>query len=107
MLIERKNRKILIKISYSFELLQAREEFRVEKYRNKIEWAVGIIQRHYVLWKRRQYLMTLPLRFNTNSMSPVNIEWPSAPRFLIETSQLLKNIFHRWRVRLIEFKLKI
>lgn len=74
----------------------------MEKYRNKIEWAVGIIQRHYVLWKRRQYLMTLPLRFNTNSMSPVNIEWPSAPRFLMETSQLLKNIFHRWRVRLID-----
>ena len=25
-------------------------------------------------------------------------DWPSAPRFLLEASQLLKNIFHRWRV---------
>lgn len=30
---------------------QAREEYRLEKYRKKVEWAVAIIQRQYVQWK--------------------------------------------------------
>lgn len=30
-------------------------------------------------------------------MSPICHDWPTAPTFLTETSQLLRNIFHRWR----------
>lgn len=83
--------------SISFAL-KAREEYRFAKYKKQVEWAITIIQRCYVVWKRRQYLLTLPLRLQANSMSPICTEWPSAPRFLLEASQLLKNIFHRWRV---------
>lgn len=32
---------------------QAREEYRLEKYRKKVEWAVDVIQRQYVQWKVR------------------------------------------------------
>lgn len=88
--------------------LQAREEYRFAKYKKQVEWAITIIQRCYILWKRRHFLLTLPLRLQTNSMSPICTDWPSAPRFLLEASQLLKNIFHRWRVsyamRQITFK---
>lgn len=82
-----------------FNFLQAREEYRFAKYKKQVEWAIMIIQRCYVLWKRRQYLLTLPIRLHASSMSPICTDWPSAPRFLLEASQLLKNIFHRWRVR--------
>lgn len=50
------------------------------------------------MWKRRHFLLTLPLRLQPSSLSPICNEWISAPRFLHEASQLLKNIFHRWRV---------
>lgn len=33
-----------------------------------------------------------------NSMSPLCNEWPSAPAFLQETSMLLRQIYHKWRV---------
>ena len=64
-----------------------------------------MIQRNYILWKRRQFLITLPMRLQANSLSPISTEWPSAPKFLTETSQLLKTIFHRWRVNKVNFKL--
>lgn len=101
--------------------LQAREEYRIIKYRKQVDWAVGVIKRQYVQWKvcaawslyllhlllkllllllqRRQFLLTLPLRLPINSSSPLCIEWAIAPRFLAETSQLLRNIYHRWRVK--------
>lgn len=68
------------------------------KYREKVEWAVGVIHRQYIQWKRRQFLLTLPLRLPSDSMSPLCFEWPVAPHYLTETSQLLRNIYHRWRV---------
>lgn len=97
--------------------LQAREEYRIMKYHKQVEWAVRVVKRQYVQWKvcgivssststfyiiyhlqRRQFLLTLPLRLPINSSSPLCIEWAVAPRFLTETSQLLRNIYHRWRV---------
>lgn len=83
------------------QYIQAREEYRFIKYRKQIEWAVGVIQKNYILWKRRHFLITLPMRLQANSLSPISTEWPSAPKFLAETSQLLKTIFHRWRVSLL------
>ncbi|CRK94774.1 CLUMA_CG008268, isoform A [Clunio marinus] len=84
-------------ISSAWRTWRAKAEYRFAKYKKQVEWAITIIQRCYILWKRRQYLLTLPLRLQSNSMSPICTEWPTAPRFLIETSQLLKSIFHRWR----------
>ncbi|KAG5671774.1 hypothetical protein PVAND_001951 [Polypedilum vanderplanki] len=75
----------------------AREEYRFIKYRKQVEWAVNTIQRNYITWKRRQFLMTLPMRLHANSLSPISTEWPTGPKFLSECSQLLKIIFHRWR----------
>lgn len=45
----------------------------------------------------REFLFTLLLRLPHDNMSPICREWPTAPSFLAETSQLLRNIFHRWR----------
>ncbi|KAL7026106.1 hypothetical protein ACKWTF_013794 [Chironomus riparius] len=75
----------------------AREEYRFIKYRKQIEWAVSVIQKNYILWKKRHFLITLPMRLQANSLSPMSPEWPSSPKFLVEASQLLKTIFHRWR----------
>ena len=69
------------------------------KYRKQVEWAIKIIQRNYILWKRRQFLITLPMRLQPNSLSPICYEWPQASKCLSETSSLLKTIFHRWRVK--------
>lgn len=64
--------------------------------------AVAIIQRQYLRWKQRQFLLTLTLRLPANSMSPISTEWIVAPRFLTETSRLLRQIFHRWRVSMTD-----
>lgn len=77
---------------------QAREKYRFAKYKKQVEWAITIIERNYIMWKRRHFLLTLPLRLQPSSLSPTCNEWISAPRFLLEASQLLKTIFHRWRV---------
>lgn len=58
---------------------------------------MNVIQRQYFQWKRRQFLLTLTLRLPADSLSPLCMEWPVAPRFIQETSQLLRNIHHRWR----------
>lgn len=68
------------------------------KYQEIAKLAVAIIQRQYLRWKQRQFLLTLTLRLPANSMSPISGEWIVAPRFLAETSRLLRQIFHRWRV---------
>lgn len=78
--------------------IKAREKYRFAKYKKQVEWAITIIERNYIMWKRRHFLLTLPLRLQPSSLSPICNEWISAPRFLHEASQLLKNIFHRWRV---------
>lgn len=80
-----------------------------------------MIQRHYIVWKvisciiadlnrcvyysnalswlqQRQFLLTLTLRLPANSLSPISNEWITAPCHLTETSRLLQNIFHKWRV---------
>lgn len=82
----------------SISIFQAREEFRFAKYKKQVNIAIVIIERSYIAWKRRHYLLTLPIRFHATSMSPMCSEWPTAPKFLLEASQLLKNIFHKWRV---------
>lgn len=71
------------------------------KYRKQVEWAVAVIQRQYIQWKKRQFLLTLPLRITGNVMSPTSVEWPTVPSFLAETSLLLRNIHHRWKVFII------
>lgn len=69
------------------------------KYRKQVEWAVAVIQRQYVQWKKRQFLLTLHLRMAGNVMSPTCVDWPTVPSFLAETSLLLRNIHHRWKVK--------
>lgn len=82
---------------FNFNKLQAKEEYRLIKYRKQVDWAMNVIQRQYYQWKRRQFLLTLTLRLPSDSSSPLCMEWPVAPRFIAETSQLLRNIHHRWR----------
>lgn len=77
---------------------QAKEKHRVTKYRKIAKWAADQIQSQYIRWKQRQFLLTLTLRLPTNSLSPISCEWITAPRYLTETSRLLKIIFHKWRV---------
>lgn len=67
------------------------------KYRKQVEWAMQVIYKYFIKWKTRQFLLTLPMCLPPNSMSPLSLEWPIAPKFLTETSRLLRNIYHRWR----------
>lgn len=48
--------------------------------------------------QRRHFLLTLLLHLPPDSLSPLSSEWTAAPAFLAETSLLLRNIYHRWRV---------
>ncbi|XP_040151544.1 unconventional myosin-Ib isoform X2 [Anopheles arabiensis] len=74
-----------------------REKIRLVEFRKQALWAVQVIGRFFVLLKTREFLLTLLLRLPHDNMSPICHEWPSAPTFLAETSQLLRTIFHRWR----------
>ncbi|XP_038106815.1 unconventional myosin-Ia isoform X2 [Culex quinquefasciatus] len=74
-----------------------REKIRVVEFKKQAHWAVQVIGRFFVLIKTREFLLTLLLRLPHDNMSPICHDWPPAPSFLAETSQLLRNIFHRWR----------
>lgn len=51
-------------------------------------------------FQKRQFLSTLMLRLPASSFSPISNEWVTTPCYLNEVSCLLRNIFHKWRVRL-------
>ncbi|EAT34876.1 AAEL012922-PA [Aedes aegypti] len=74
-----------------------REKLRITEFKKQAHWAVQVIGRFFVLIKTREFLVTLLLRLPHDNMSPICHDWPTAPTFLTETSQLLRNIFHRWR----------
>lgn len=67
------------------------------RYKRQVKWAVDVITRYYVRWKIRQFLLSIPLRLPPNTLSPLSIDWPTAPKFLSETSRLLRAIYHRWK----------
>ncbi|XP_063230710.1 unconventional myosin-Ia isoform X2 [Bacillus rossius redtenbacheri] len=75
----------------------AREEYRILKHRKLVEWAVGVIQRYYIRWKRKQFLLRLYRQLPPDHESPVSRDWPPCPRRVSETSQLLRRVHHRWR----------
>ncbi|KAJ8921520.1 hypothetical protein NQ315_003138 [Exocentrus adspersus] len=82
----------------------AREEYRILKHRKQVEWAARVIQRHYIQWKRRQFLLNLPRMLPNDADSPICREWPEPHGRLAECSNLLKKIHHRWRCH--KFRLK-
>uniref|UniRef100_A0A1B0CDW7 Putative myosin head n=1 Tax=Lutzomyia longipalpis TaxID=7200 RepID=A0A1B0CDW7_LUTLO len=90
-------RRSQIAIAKAWRKWRSREEYRVMKYQRQINWVVEVIERHYINWKRRQFLILLPHRLPLDSMSPLCNEWPRVPHYLAETSQLLRKIYHRWR----------
>ncbi|KAL1516445.1 hypothetical protein ABEB36_000361 [Hypothenemus hampei] len=93
----KKIRRSQMIIASAWRSWRAREEYRILKYRKQVEWAARVIQRHYIQWKRRQYVLTLLEQLPPNSNSPLSDEWPSCiPRF-DEFSSLLKKIHHKWR----------
>ncbi|XP_039290294.1 unconventional myosin-Ia isoform X3 [Nilaparvata lugens] len=75
----------------------AREEYRVLKRRKQVEWAVRVIQRHFIRWKRRQFLLRLAQELPTDCDSPISRDWPPCHRRLAETSLLLRRLHHKWR----------
>ncbi|KAJ8930515.1 hypothetical protein NQ314_016677 [Rhamnusium bicolor] len=82
----------------------AREEFRILKHRKQVEWAARVIQRHYIQWKRRQFLLSLCRILPEDADSPICREWPQPYNKLLECSNLLRKIHHRWRCH--KFRLK-
>ncbi|KAJ8960489.1 hypothetical protein NQ318_013773 [Aromia moschata] len=82
----------------------AREEFRIMKHRKQVEWAARVIQRHYIQWKRRQFLLNLCRMLPEDADSPICREWPQTCSKLSETGNLLRKIHHRWRCQ--KFRLK-
>lgn len=85
-------------ILFSLCTFKRRRENHLVFYRNRLEWAVNVISHHYRLWKIRQYLYTIWLRLPANTLSPLSTEWPTVTSgFLVNTSRLLHDIYHRWR----------
>ncbi|KAJ4450178.1 hypothetical protein ANN_01585 [Periplaneta americana] len=84
-------------IASAWRSWRAREEYRILKRRKQVEWAVNIIQRHYIRWKRRQFLLRLARQLPPESESPISREWPPCHRRLAETSLILRRIHHKWR----------
>ncbi|XP_059485085.1 unconventional myosin-Ia-like isoform X5 [Neocloeon triangulifer] len=73
----------------------AREEYRELKRRKQIEWAVQVIQTHYLQWRRRQYLQRLCVSLPSDS--PVCREWPMAAKRLADANLMLRRMHHKWR----------
>nr|CAD7586434.1 unnamed protein product [Timema genevievae] len=57
-------------IASAWRSWRAREEYRILKHRKQVEWAVGVIQRHYICWKRRQFLLRLSKQLSSECDSP-------------------------------------
>nr|CAD7397184.1 unnamed protein product [Timema cristinae] len=77
--------------------ISAREEYRILKHRKQVEWAVRVIQRHYICWKRRQFLLRLSKQLSSECDSPIFRDWPPCHRRLTDTSVLIRRIHHKWR----------
>lgn len=75
--------------------LLTREEFHGVRQARKRECAARVLGRSYRLYKRRRYLLWLAR--NLPSDSPADRSWPPAPRFLQQTSHLLRKLHHKWR----------
>ncbi|XP_029406672.2 unconventional myosin-Ia isoform X2 [Bactrocera dorsalis] len=90
-------RQSQIIIASAWRTWQARKEYTVMKYKRQVHWAVDIISKYYRHWKIRHFLLTIPMRLPPNTLSPLSTEWPTAPKFLAETSRLLRAIYHRWK----------
>ncbi|CAH1188714.1 unnamed protein product [Phyllotreta striolata] len=93
----RKMKRSQIIIASAWRSWKAREEFRILKHRKEVEWATRIIQRHYIQWKRRQFLLNLLRILPDDADSPICKEWPLTSQRLVECSSLLNKIHHRWR----------
>ncbi|RZC34920.1 unconventional myosin-Ia, partial [Asbolus verrucosus] len=84
-------------IASAWRSWRAQKEYRILKHRKQIEWAARVIQRHYIQWKRKRYLMFLWRLLPADADSPICREWPSCSSALVECNNLLKKIHHRWR----------
>ncbi|XP_058812061.1 unconventional myosin-Ia [Topomyia yanbarensis] len=90
-------RRSALVIATFWRTWREREKIRLTEFKKQAHWAVQVIGRFFILIKTREFLLTLLLRLPHDNMSPICHEWPTTPSFLAETSQLLRNIFHRWR----------
>ncbi|KAG5887700.1 hypothetical protein JTB14_010771 [Gonioctena quinquepunctata] len=99
-----KMRRSQMVIASAWRSWRAREEFRIMKHRKQVEWAGRVIQRHYIQWKRRQFLSNLYNVLPEDADSPICWEWPQSTQRLSECSSLLKKIHHRWRCH--KFRMK-
>uniref|UniRef100_T1IUX4 Myosin motor domain-containing protein n=1 Tax=Strigamia maritima TaxID=126957 RepID=T1IUX4_STRMM len=77
------------------DLEQAREELMELRHKKKMNWAAGIIQKTYKNWKKRKYLLYMSQNLPSNS--PIAREWPNGPANMVEISQAIRKLFHKWR----------
>ncbi|XP_065207437.1 unconventional myosin-Ia [Planococcus citri] len=92
-----KLRRSQIIIANAWKKYKKRREFGLIKCKRQIDWAVEIIQRHYIQWKRYQFLTRLIVELSPRTMSPLNQDWPSCNIRLAEASLLLRKLHHKWR----------
>ncbi|XP_030747768.1 unconventional myosin-Ib [Sitophilus oryzae] len=92
-----KLRRAQMTIASVWRSWRARELYRLLRHKKQVEWAAKVIQRHYIQWKRRQYLLSLPKRLPADSESPLCRDWPTCTPSMHETDALLRRIYHRWR----------
>ncbi|XP_066902706.1 unconventional myosin-Ib isoform X2 [Halyomorpha halys] len=92
-----KKKESQIIIASAWRSWRAREEYRILKRRKLVDWAVRVIQRHFIRWKRKMFLLQLAEELSICSDSPINRDWPHCPSRLAETSLLLRRMHHKWR----------
>lgn len=90
-------RRSQIIIATAWRIYKKRRENSLIKSKRQIDWAVEIIQRHYIQWKRYQFLNRLINELGPRTLSPLNRDWPSCNIRLTETSLLLRKLHHKWR----------
>ncbi|XP_024083277.1 unconventional myosin-Ia isoform X2 [Cimex lectularius] len=93
--LKKKHSQIII--ASAWRSWRAREEYRILKRRKLVDWAVRVIQRQFIKWKRKHFLLYLAQELNSINESPINRDWPPCQSRLAETSLLLRRLHHRWR----------
>ncbi|KAF6206264.1 hypothetical protein GE061_017493, partial [Apolygus lucorum] len=92
-----KMRHSQIIIASAWRSWRAKEEYRILKRRKLVDWAVRVIQRQFIKWKKKQFLILFAQELTLTFESPTCREWPHCSTRFSETSLLLKRLYHKWR----------
>nr|CAD7425307.1 unnamed protein product [Timema monikensis] len=77
-------------IASAWRSWRAREEYRILKHRKQVEWAVRVIQRHYICWKCHKYR----LRFDQTARNRMREKVTASIIFKDRKTSYLRSVSH-------------